>query len=53
MGLDLSWFTLSAILVYTSPVKRHFDTIDHWIPHATGTFLIALGIRLTLAETTE
>ncbi len=39
VGLDLSWFTLIAIFAYASPVKRHFDTIDHWIQHATGAFL--------------
>jgi len=40
-----------AAFVPTGPVKRHFDSVDHWIERAASTFLIAFGIRL--AETTE
>ena len=50
VGIELAWCTLVAVFVSTSPGKRRFDAVAHWIERATGAILIALGIRLALTK---
>jgi len=50
VGIEFGWFALVALFVSSSPVKRRFDAVSHWVERVTGAFLIALGIRLAFSS---
>jgi len=50
VGIEFVWCALVAVFVSAGPIKRRFDAVAHWIEHATGAVLIALGIRLAFAR---
>jgi RhtB (resistance to homoserine/threonine) family protein len=50
VGLEFLWFALVAALVSQSAIKQRFLAVSHWIERATGAVLIALGLRIALAQ---
>lgn len=49
----LLWFTIVAVVISQQAFKRHILSFSHWLERLTGTALIALGLRLAVAETSD
>ena len=51
--LSLLWFALVALLISQRAVKDRILSFSHWIERLTGAVLIALGLRLAIAESSK
>ena len=49
----LLWFALVAMVISQRALKRHLLSFSHWLERLTGAALIALGLRLAIAEATD
>jgi RhtB (resistance to homoserine/threonine) family protein len=49
-GVALLWFALVAVIISQQTLKRHILSFSHWLERLTGAALIALGLRLAVAE---
>ncbi|MBD1915854.1 MULTISPECIES: LysE family transporter [Cyanophyceae] len=52
-AVALVWFAVVAIVISQQIFKRHILAIAHWLERLTGVALIALGVRLAVAEANE
>jgi RhtB (resistance to homoserine/threonine) family protein len=50
VGIEFSWFALVAVAMSQSVVKNRFLSISHWFERVMGIVLIALGLRLAIAQ---
>ncbi len=49
-ALSLVWFALVAVVISRKTFKNRILSISHWLERLTGAALIALGVRLAVAE---
>jgi RhtB (resistance to homoserine/threonine) family protein len=49
----LLWFALVAVIISQQTLKRHILSFSHWLERLTGAALIALGLRLAVAEASD
>jgi RhtB (resistance to homoserine/threonine) family protein len=49
----LLWFALVAAIISQQTLKRHILSFSHWLERLTGAALIALGLRLAVAEASD
>ena len=49
----LLWFAIVAVVISQQAFKRHLLSFSHWLERLTGVTLIALGLRLAIAEATD
>lgn len=49
----LFWFAIVAVVISQQAFKRHILSFSHWLERLTGAALIALGLRLAVAETSD
>ena len=49
-ALSLVWFALVAVVISKEAFKKRILSISHWLERLTGAALIALGLRLAVAE---
>lgn len=49
----LLWFALVAVTISQRTLKRHISSFSHWLERLTGAALIALGLRLAVAEASD
>lgn len=52
-ALALFWFAIVAVVVSQQAFKRRILSFSHWLERLTGAALIALGLRLAVAETSD
>lgn len=52
-AVALIWFAVVAVVISQQILKRHILAIAHWLERLTGVALIALGVRLAVAEANE
>jgi RhtB (resistance to homoserine/threonine) family protein len=51
--IALVWYTLVAILISQPIVKNTLQSVSHWLERFTGAVLIALGLRLAFAKSSD
>lgn len=49
----LLWFALVAVIISQQTLKRYILSFSHWLERLTGAALIALGLRLAVAEASD
>lgn len=49
----LFWFAIVAVVISQQAFKRHILSFSHWLERLTGAALIALGLRLAVAEISD
>ncbi|MBD2102755.1 LysE family transporter [Leptolyngbya sp. FACHB-261] len=50
VALEFTWFALVSLLVSQKAVKQQFQAVSHRLERGMGIMLIALGLRLALAQ---
>lgn len=50
MFISAAWFSLVATVLSIPKVRNFFQRIVHWIDRATGTLLIALGLKIAFSR---
>jgi RhtB (resistance to homoserine/threonine) family protein len=53
VALEFCCFAILAMIIGHQSVRRRFETINRWIERATGTVLIALGLRVAFAGSSQ
>lgn len=53
VGLEFGWFALVALLMSHRVIKERFLRVSHIVERATGVVLIALGLRVALARSSQ
>ena len=50
VGVAVAWYSLVALLIARPAFRQRFDAASHWVDRCTGGVLVALGLRVALAE---
>lgn len=50
VALAFGWYGLVALVVSHRAVRNRFHAAAHWLEHATGAILVALGLRLAFTR---
>ena len=53
VALEFGCFALLAMIIGHHSVRRRFEVVSHWIERAAGTVLIALGLRVAFAGSSD